>query len=389
MKMTLVSMKNKIWLLLFLSIQGVFFCNVLSAQTDKSKKTAEKAPKNIGNIVPNPGFERLATAPIGWFYKGSHFSEVMKYWYSVTTSSPDIYGPQVKVPSDWAEKGFGKQTAHGGKNMIGLTLYGCVNGKPHCREYVQIQLAEPLVVGQWYYAEFWTIHMTKSMQINNLGLLFTKEKLERKTDEILLFKPQIAAPKPIASLGKWMKVSGKFKAREDAEYLCLGNFSDDKNTLAQPSQSNGYNYAYYYLDDILVKKIPPYTNVPVPADDLTKIPINVGDTIRLKNIFFEFDKDELLPRSFVELDKLCKILTKYPKMKIEIIGHTDSHGEEGYNLDLSNRRANAVVTYLVEHKIVAERLRFKGEGELNPTDSNTSETGRANNRRVEFIVLKK
>ena len=63
----------------------------------------------LQNIVPNPGFERYANAPIGWAYKGSYFGEVMKYWFSATTASPDVYGPNVKVPADWADKGFGDQ----------------------------------------------------------------------------------------------------------------------------------------------------------------------------------------------------------------------------------------------------------------------------------------
>jgi OmpA-OmpF porin, OOP family len=382
--------KNFFLILILLGFGSVFCTQNVLAQTPKIKIRQEPLSKKTENIVPNPGFERFSSAPIGWFYKGLHFSQVMKYWYSATTASPDIYGPQVKVPIDWAEKGFGKQTAHTGKNMVGLTLYGCVNGKPHCREYIQIQLAEPLVKGQWYYAEFWTTHLEKSMQVNNLGLFFSKTKIDRKTDEQLLSIPQVNAPKPVkAANGKWVKVSGKFKANEAAEYLCIGNFYEDKGTTAQYGIENSYNYAYYYFDDILVKRIPPYLFVPTPPDDLSKIALKLGDTVQLKNIFFEFDKDELMPRSSVELDKLSKILHKYPKMKIEIIGHTDNEGEDAYNLELSKRRANAVVNYLIEYKINTKRLTYRGEGEKSPIDSNNSDEGRANNRRVEFVILSK
>lgn len=98
-----------------------------------------QALKDGDNIVPNPGFERFVSPPVGWSYKGAFFGQVVKYWFSATTASPDVYGPGVKVPQDWADKGFGEQTAHGGRCMAGLTLYGCTNGKPHCREYVEIQ----------------------------------------------------------------------------------------------------------------------------------------------------------------------------------------------------------------------------------------------------------
>lgn len=347
-----------------------------------------RPPANGDNIVPNPGFEMFAAAPIGWYYKGAHFGQVAKYWYSPTTTSPDLYGPRVRVPVDWAEKGFGKQVPHGGKSMVGLTLYGCVNGKPHCREYVQIQLAEPLVPGQWYMVEFWATHLAKSLQINNLGAYFSVEKVERKTDELLGYEPQIRAEKPVPGVGgKWAKISGKFKATDEAEYLTIGNFSDDAATFAQPYRSDCFNYAYYYVDDVSVKKLPPYLKTPVKPDDLTaRLPFKKGDTIQLKNIYFEFDKDELMPRSFVELGKLLKIMRDYPTLSIEIIGHTDSDGSDAYNLDLSRRRARAVFDFLRAGKIAAARLRSHGEGEGSPIATNQTAEGRAQNRRVEFVV---
>jgi len=122
------------------------------------------------NIIPNPSFEKYASTPIGWFYKGKHFTSVMKYWNAPTGASPDIFGPKVRVPAQWAEKGFGEQGAHSGVSMSGITAYGCENGKPHCREYIQIQLKEPLVPGQQYYAEFWVSHLPRSLRINNLGM---------------------------------------------------------------------------------------------------------------------------------------------------------------------------------------------------------------------------
>jgi outer membrane protein OmpA-like peptidoglycan-associated protein len=139
----------------------------------------------------------------------------------------------------------------------------------------------------------------------------------------------------------------------------------------------------------LVKKSPPYLPVPVKPDDLTRQTLEPGKTIQLKNIYFEFDRDELMPRSFVELNKLLKILKDHPKMVVEIGGHTDNFGEDVYNLDLSSRRAKAVVAFLVQNKIAATRLKFKGFGEGKPIASNETDEGRAQNRRVEFLILKK
>jgi OmpA-OmpF porin, OOP family len=348
------------------------------------------AQKPSSNIVPNPGFERFSNAPIGWSYKGAFFGDVVKYWFSATTASPDIYGPEVHVPMDWAEKGFGKQKPRTGKHMAGLTLYGCTNGKPHCREFVEIQLAEPLVIGQAYYVEFWVSHLAKSLQINNLGAYFSIGEIKRQTDELLVREAQVSAKDIVpAPNGKWVKVSGQFVAKYEAEYVVIGNFKDDFNTLSVAPREDCFNYAYYYLDDVLVKKIPPFKPVPVKPDDLTKQILEPGKIIQLKNIYFEFDKDELMPRSFVELNKLLKIMRDHPKLVIEIMGHTDALGEDAYNLDLSRRRAESVLRFLLENKVSKNRLRSHGEGETRPIASNETDEGRAQNRRVEFIVVKK
>jgi OOP family OmpA-OmpF porin len=348
------------------------------------------AQKSVSNLVPNPGFERFSNAPIGWSYKGAFFGEVVKYWFSATTASPDIYGPEVHVPMDWAEKGFGKQKPRTGKHMAGLTLFGCTNGKPHCREFVEIQLAEPLVIGQAYYVEFWVSHLEKSLQINNLGAYFSISEIKRLTDELLVREAQVIAKDIVpAPNGKWVKVSGQFVAKYEAEYVVIGNFKDDFNTLSVAPREDCFNYAYYYLDDVLVKKIPPFKPVPVKPDDLSKQTLEPGKIIQLKNIYFEFDKDELMPRSFVELNKLLKIMRDHPKLVIEIMGHTDALGENAYNLDLSRRRAESVLHFLLENKISKNRLRSHGEGEAKPIASNETEEGRAQNRRVEFVVVKK
>ncbi len=341
------------------------------------------------NIVPNPGFERFSRAPFGWSYNGSYFSELVKYWFSATTASPDAYSPEVRVPRDWASKGFGKQKPRSGKCMAGLTLYGCTNGKPHCREYIEIQLLEPLVIGQAYHLEFWVTHLEKSLQINNIGAYFTIKEIKRGTDEVLLREAQVKARDIVAaSEGKWVKVSGQFIASYEAEHILIGNFTDDTNTKSLAHREDCFNYAYYYIDDVLLKKIPPFLPVPVKPDDLTLLKLETGNTIVLKNIYFEFDKADLMPRSYVELKKLLQVLRSNPKLSIEIVGHTDALGNDAYNLELSRRRAESVMKYLTENKIAKTRLSASGLGEQVPIADNGTEEGRAMNRRVEFVVLR-
>ncbi|MBS1505629.1 MAG: OmpA family protein [Bacteroidetes bacterium] len=116
--------------------------------------------------------------------------------------------------------------------------------------------------------------------------------------------------------------------------------------------------------------------------------IEVGLTVRLKNIYFDFDKTTLKSESFVELNKVVDFLKQNPKVSVEIAGHTDSKGSDQYNLNLSQGRSQAVVDYLISQGIDSSRLQAQGYGETKPIDTNDTEEGRANNRRVEFTILK-
>jgi outer membrane protein OmpA-like peptidoglycan-associated protein len=124
--------------------------------------------------------------------------------------------------------------------------------------------------------------------------------------------------------------------------------------------------------------------------DLYLLPIEKGATVELKNIFFERKMATLQPASFAELRRLMQILTDNPTMKIQISGHTDAMGKDADNLVLSNNRANAVRTFLIdEGSIEASRLKAVGYGETNPVASNDTDEGRALNRRVELTILEK
>lgn len=122
--------------------------------------------------------------------------------------------------------------------------------------------------------------------------------------------------------------------------------------------------------------------------DLYLVPVEVGETIRLNNIFFETAKWQLLPASFVELDKLVKVLSDNPTMEITISGHTDNVGNDDANQTLSANRAKAVVDYLVSKGLSQNRFQQAGYGETKPVASNDNEEGRAVNRRVEFTINK-
>ena len=115
-------------------------------------------------------------------------------------------------------------------------------------------------------------------------------------------------------------------------------------------------------------------------------PLGVEETVILKNIFFDFDKFELKPESNAELLKLVELLNGNPRLKIEIGGHTDNMGSKEHNRVLSENRAKAVYSYLVNAGISAQRLTYKGYGDAKPIAPNSTDEGRALNRRTEFKV---
>jgi outer membrane protein OmpA-like peptidoglycan-associated protein len=154
----------------------------------------------------------------------------------------------------------------------------------------------------------------------------------------------------------------------------------------------GKNYAFnvskkgylFYSGRFLMKEMLQQQNFKynIPLQPLQK-----GTSIVLKNIQFETGKYELLTESYIELDKLVLMLNENPKLKVQIVGHTDNVGKEYDNQQLSSKRASVVVEYLISKKIALDRLTSKGMGAQQPLTDNLTEQGRALNRRTEMLII--
>lgn len=115
----------------------------------------------------------------------------------------------------------------------------------------------------------------------------------------------------------------------------------------------------------------------------------VGEAVRLKSVYFDQSSYILRPESYPQLDKLTRILKENPNLVIEIGGHTDNVGDARLNLYLSENRAKVISSYLVQNGIYEKQLRWKGYGQTKPIAPNDSEENKAQNRRVEIVVLEK
>ena len=102
---------------------------------------------------------------------------------------------------------------------------------------------------------------------------------------------------------------------------------------------------------------------------------------------FEFDSDQLTAEGRETVDEVAVLLSSLPGINVEISGHTDSTGDDEFNLDLSKRRADAVRTYLVEQGLAGARFETAGFGETRPIADNETPEGRQRNRRTEFRVI--
>ena len=134
-----------------------------------------------------------------------------------------------------------------------------------------------------------------------------------------------------------------------------------------------------------VVELPPPPPAPPPV-----VQVEEKRIVITQKIHFEFDKAVIRPISFHILDAVVDVLDRHPEiLQVQVEGHTDGVGSDQYNQRLSERRAKAVVAYLVQHGISQDRLVSKGFGESQPIDTNETALGRARNRRTEFSILQR
>jgi len=215
------------------------------------------------------------------------------------------------------------------------------------------------------------------------------QKLELPTAQLTLLKGIILDENTKNPIGATIEIIDNEKNQVIASFK--SNSVTGKYLVSMPA---GKNYGIsVHKDDYLFHSenfdLPKSSEYQEIEKVITLKNIAVGNSIVLKNIFFDFNKSTLRNASENEIQQLVKLLNDVPTMKIEISGHTDNKGSDDYNKNLSNLRAKAVYDRLISLGIEAVRLTFVGFGEEKPIASNETEEGRQLNRRTEFKVLAK
>lgn len=374
----------------------------ISAQSSRQPDTLRT------NLVYNGSFEEYRSCPRKVDAVG--ILTIVEGWYQPTGGSADYFNKCGSRECGVPQNKLGRQEPHDGNGYCGIYC-----SKNNYREYLQTRLRRTLREGDSIRLSFYVSLSEESTgAVATLGGLFTAERINDTVRSILLnkdrnqvaglvsqtisrpYQPQVvnSADRILDNTHGWQRVEGTFVAQGGERYVTLGNFIPiEQSGFGNPdSLTQLLPGAYYYIDDVRVECL----NCQSPETDESNIDsvylkqqsrFTIGSTFIMKDILFEFDKSTLLQQSYADLMSLYILLRKHPRMKIEIRGHTDGKGNDNYNQRLSEKRAQAVANYLIAKGIPERRIQFKGYGKSLPIDSNDTEEGRANNRRVEFKII--
>lgn len=168
----------------------------------------------------------------------------------------------------------------------------------------------------------------------------------------------------------------------------INTHSDEMGWIVSPDGETAYMASDSSLTGVS-HKIIYQINLPLALQPAPSTPQQLWDiqkTVTLRHIYFDFDKATLQPTSEKELNLLVELIQNNPNKTFIVTGHTDNVGNDAYNQTLSEKRAESVVQYLIEKGIDSKRLVSQGMGSSQPTETNATEWGRSQNRRIEVSV---
>jgi len=340
------------------------------------------------NLIKNAGFEDYIECPntLGTFSKN------VKSWSSPTSGTTDYFNTCSKVMS--APENFnGIQYTKEGNAYAGLYFYA----PGDYREYIQVTLKQKLRAEKKYQLSFYiSLAEDSDFAVKDFGIVCSYKPISLKTKKELSkgrlysFKGnrfhsfEINHPKFNEDKTNWLKVTTSFIAKGYEKYLIIGNLRNNKLTRkVQTRRKETKKGAYYYIDKVSL--IREGSIEEINEEEVLELDIKHN----FKSVLFEFDAYTLNQNAEREIKKLHDYLQSHQEITITIIGHTDNMGSDAYNKRLSTKRAKSIVDYLVALGLSTERIIYKGYGSKEPRATNTTDAGRKENRRVQFILKEK
>lgn len=291
------------------------------------------------------------------------------------------------------------------------TLYFASNGRPGYGD-VDIFLSRRLSEG-W---NRWSEPVNLGLGVNTVGFdayytlpasgdygyMVSNIKSQGLTDIIRFKLPETVRPDPVVLVqGKVLNARTQSPLKAIIRFDDLSSGKDVGEARSDPRTGDygialpaGKKYGYHaeaagYLSVNENLELVDLTEYSELRKDLLLVPIEIGESIQLKNVFFLQSQAVLLSESYPELDRLVRIMRDNKTIEIELEGHTDGRGDPKANLILSEQRVEAVKQYLVSKGISEKRIVGKGYGGARPMVANDTEENRQLNRRVEFKITKK
>jgi hypothetical protein len=210
------------------------------------------------NLVPNPSFESVVTAPCSWLLNPSDLPAAVTNWTMPSNGSTDIFSNMVATSCyahNFSTNGsaIGQQAPRTGNVQSALVTYGAGCGSvPNYREYLQVQLTSPMATGSSYDFEFWlSMADYSNTATNNFGVYFSTTNVFQSTCFVLTLTPQFNSTTIITNKTGWVRVNGSIIATANWSRIVIGNFFSNAATATQ-SVGGSLANTRYYIDDIAV-----------------------------------------------------------------------------------------------------------------------------------------
>jgi OmpA-OmpF porin, OOP family len=269
-----------------------------------------------------------------------------------------------------------------------------------------LKWSEPINLGPIVNSDEWESYFSISPDgkysyfVSGDGSIGENDIFRMQLNPSFLPKPVVVLTGKVTDIKNSEKIPADitFESMTDVTQKYYAKFNPDKKRfrLVVPGgkkykfkfSSQGYNNNTGFVD---YSSVNGYKEIKFDVSLKVKTVVEVTEEpeiITLENIYFDFGKSDVKTESYPELDKILRLMSENPGIKIEIDAHTDNVGSDDYNLKLSQARAESVLNYLVSNGIFVSRLKAKGYGSSKPVADNNSEQGRQKNRRVEFKISK-
>ncbi len=338
---------------------------------------------NGQNLLVNPGFE--SPRPCPKTYSTKPVREVVPGWFSRDVGTPDYYHRcsegEVGVPRNWVSIA----EPVNGDAYLGFYVF---RGK--YKETLQAKLLEPLIRDTTYLVGAWVNHgSASSYQIRMLNVSLENSLVDfdvtwKPSRSLELKRWRISQPQQLG----WKQVQLEYTAKGGEQYLLIGalepvvmqtaiKWAWNKAYRDEPQMDHA---AYYFLDDVYVK-----AKYGVEKDTVDRSP-EPTHTLVLHDINFQFDRWDLNDTTHALLSDWTQEMVTSSIDRVVISGHTDDVGTIEYNQQLSERRAEAVKTYLIGMGWPPELIEVQAFGETRPLAPNDTPENQSRNRRVVIDV---